>query len=115
MGARKHEVGLRQGEEEGDMGKRMKSWRLGSACQQSFGWPAPGGDVVFGKGPSGWGSVSSGEEIQPFLPSCVSQARGPCRSSQWLNCRYTLFLRAALLHSVSLLILNFPFFSGPFH
>lgn len=81
VGARKRDFGPGLAEEE-DVGKRMKIWRLSSACQESCGSPAPGGDVVFGKGPAGWGFVSSGKEIQPFLPSCVSQASGPCPSSQ---------------------------------
>jgi len=54
---------------EEDVGKRMKSRRLSSVCRESCNSPAPGGDVVFGKGPTGWGFVSSGKEIQPFLPS----------------------------------------------
>lgn len=92
VGARKCDFGPGQGEEEEDVGKRMKSWKLCSACQESCGLPAPGGDVVFGKRPTGWGFVSSGKEIQPFLPSCVSQARGLCPSSQWLDHTCTLFL-----------------------
>lgn len=92
MSARKLDFGPGQGEEEEDVGKRMKSWRLCSAYQESCGSLAPGGDVVFGKGPAGWGFVGSGKEIQPFLPSCVSQASGPCPTLQWLDHRCTLFL-----------------------
>lgn len=91
MGARKH--GLGQGEEEEeDVGERLKSWRLSSACLESCDSPAPGGDVVFGKGPTGWDFVSLGKEIQPFLPSCVSQPCVPCPDSQCLDPGYTLFV-----------------------
>lgn len=112
VGARKHNFGPGQGEQE-DRGKRVKSWRLSSACQESCSLPAPGGDVVFGKGPTGWGFVSSGREIQPFLPSCVSQASGPCHSSQWLHHRCTSFLRWEEQHGAADLVPSLLLWSLP--